>query len=395
MKTLGIILGTRPEAVKLAPIVNELTGDNRFQIRLISSGQHREMLDQTMAEFGLKPDVDLQVMRPGQSLTGVTHRILEGLERSNALDGLDALVVHGDTATTLAGAIGATQAQVPVIHVEAGLRSGRLDSPFPEECNRRLVGQMASLHLAPTPGNAANLIREGIDEKLIAVTGNTIVDALRWGCAQDVSFTDAALQDLATDPRRVVLSTIHRRESHGQPMVEIAEALVALAAARPDVRIVVPLHLNPRTRAAIGPIITGVEGITVVDPLPYLEFCQLLMRSDLLLTDSSGAEEEGPTLGKPTLVLRELSERKESLVTGSSRLVGRDRWEVLRSVCEVLDDDVLYADMATAINPYGDGRAARRVVDAMAHHLGLGTACESFVPGFHTLELVSNEKGAA
>lgn len=393
MKRIGIIFGTRPEVVKIAPVVVELKRDPRFELRLISTGQHREMLDQTLAEFGLVPDLDLAVMRPGQSLTGVTHRILESLENNGALEGLDALMVHGDTATTLAGAIAGAQAQVDIIHIEAGLRSGRRDSPFPEESNRRLVAQIASLHLAPTPGNAANLIREGIDERTISVTGNTIVDALRWGVRQDVRFTSPALRELQDDPRRVVVSTTHRRESHGGPMVEIAHALVEIARTRTDVHIVVPLHLNPRTRAVMEPVISGVPGITVVDPLPYLEFCQLLLRADLLLTDSSGAEEEGPTLGKPTLVLREVSERKESLLTGSSRLVGRERCHIHRAVCELLDDDRLHESMATAINPYGDGRAARRVVDATAHHLGLGTAAEPFVPGFHTSDKILETAG--
>lgn len=383
MKTIGIIFGTRPEAVKFAPVITALEKDGLFATRIISTGQHREMLDQTMAEFAIVPDVELGVMRPGQSLTGVTHRILEGLEETGALRGLDALMVHGDTATTLAGAIAGTQAEVPVIHVEAGLRSGRLDSPFPEEANRRLVAQVAALHLAPTPGNAANLIREGVDHTTIAVTGNTIVDALHWGCTRAPVFTDPALADLEDDPRRVILSTTHRRESHGAPMVEIAHALVDIVQRRDDVRVVVPLHLNPRTRAAMLPIISGVPGITVVDPLPYLEFCRLLQRADILLTDSSGAEEEGPALGKPTLVLRELSERSESLLTGCSRLVGRQRDTIRTAVTALLDDAASYEAMADSLNPYGDGRAAQRVVEATAHFFGLAPAGEPFVPGLH------------
>ena len=382
MKRIGIIFGTRPEAVKFAPVIRGLQRDERFEPYLISTGQHREMLDQTLAEFGIQPDIELSVMVPGQTLTGVTHRILEGIERTHCLQDLDALMVHGDTATTLAGAIAGAQSQVPVIHVEAGLRSGSLSSPFPEETNRKLVAQIASLHLAPTPGNAANLIREGIAESTISVTGNTIVDALRWGTSEDAPFMEPLLRDLNDDPRRVILSTTHRRESHGEPMVEIAHAL-AILAQRPDIRIVVPLHLNPKVREVMQPILDDVPGITVVDPLPYLEFCQLLMRADILLSDSSGAEEEGPALGKPTLVLRELSERKESLLTGSSMLVGRERGLIHDAVCTLLDDDKAYGLMATAINPYGDGRAAERVVAATAHFFRMGTAIEPFVPGAH------------
>ncbi|WP_394941566.1 non-hydrolyzing UDP-N-acetylglucosamine 2-epimerase [Psychromicrobium sp. YIM B11713] len=382
MKKIGIIFGTRPEAIKFAPIIREMEMDPRFELRLISTGQHREMLDQTMGEFGITPDVDLAVMTPGQTLTGITHRILERLEVGNHLAGLDGLLVHGDTATTLAGAIAGAQAQVPVIHVEAGLRSGSLASPFPEEANRKLVGQIAALHLAPTPSNAANLIREGIPENTIVVTGNTIVDALRWGTSVKTEYSDPRLQNLASDSRRVIVATTHRRESHGQPMVEIAHALASLAE-RNDIHIVVPLHLNPKVRDVLGPILRHVPNISLVEPLPYLEFCQLLQHADILLSDSSGAEEEGPALGKPTLVLRDRSERSESLLTGSSALVGRERTLIHNAVCALLDDPEAYLAMASALNPYGDGMAARRSVEAIAHFYALGPATRPFVPGAH------------
>ena len=381
MKHIGLIFGTRPEAVKFAPVIAQLQRDDRFAVRLVSTGQHREMLDHTLGEFGITTDVDLDVMRPGQSLTGITHRILEGVERTACLDGLDALMVHGDTATTLAGALAGVHRQVPVVHVEAGLRSGANGSPFPEEVNRKLVAQVSSLHLAATPGNMANLIREGVSEADIVVTGNTVVDALRWGTSQDVRLDWPGLEGLDDDPRQVVLASAHRRESHGAPMVEIAHALRMLALSRCDVRIVVPLHLNPRVRSVLEPVIRGIDNISVVEPLPYLQFCQLLLRTDIVLSDSSGAEEEGPALGIPTLVLRELSERKESLRTGASRLVGRHRDLIAAAVQELLDDRALHAAMAAAVNPYGDGRAAPRVVEAVAHHFALGPACQPFVPG--------------
>lgn len=381
MKHIGLIFGTRPEAVKFAPVIAQLQGDDRFRVRLVSTGQHREMLDHTLSEFGIATDVDLDVMRPGQSLTGITQRILHGVETTGCLDGLDALMVHGDTATTLAGALAGVHRQVPVVHVEAGLRSGANRSPFPEEVNRKLVAQISSLHLAATPGNMANLIREGVSESDIVVTGNTVVDALQWGTSQDVRLDWPGLEGLEDDPRRVVLASAHRRESHGEPMVEIAHALRTLALGRRDVRIVVPLHLNPRVRSVLGPVLSGIENISVVEPLPYLQFCQLLLRTDIVLSDSSGAEEEGPALGIPTLVLREVSERKESLRTGASRLVGRRRELIVAAVQELLDDRALHATMSVAVNPYGDGRAAPRVVEAVAHHFALGPACQPFVPG--------------
>lgn len=380
MKTIGIVFGTRPEAVKYAPLIHALRGDERFRTVLISTGQHREMLTSTLDEFGITPDVDLAVMEDGQSLSEVTHRILEGLCSGNHLDGLDAVLVHGDTATTLAGALAGLHAQVPVIHVEAGLRSGNNSSPFPEEANRKLVGQIAALHLAPTPGNHANLIREGIRESAITVTGNTIVDALAWGMQNLRSYGDPRLEDLDTDPRRVILATTHRRESHGQPMLEIAEALADIAT-RDDVRIVVPLHLNPKVRSVLVPVLSGIDNVDLVDPLPYLSFCRLLRRSDVILSDSSGAEEEGPALGKPTLVLREVTERSESILTGSSRLVSRHRGQIVAEVQRLLNDPEAYAEMSNAINPYGDGRATDRTIAAIANYFGMGPAVMPFVPG--------------
>ncbi|MBO9038530.1 non-hydrolyzing UDP-N-acetylglucosamine 2-epimerase [Curtobacterium flaccumfaciens] len=380
MKTIGIVFGTRPEAVKYAPLIHALRGDERFRTVLISTGQHREMLTSTLDEFGITPDVDLAVMKDGQSLSEVTHRILEGLCSGNHLDGLDAVLVHGDTATTLAGALAGLHAQVPVIHVEAGLRSGNNSSPFPEEANRKLVGQIAALHLAPTPGNHANLIREGIRESAITVTGNTIVDALAWGMQNLRSYGDPRLEDLDTDLRRVILATTHRRESHGQPMLEIAEALADIAT-RDDVRIVVPLHLNPKVRSVLVPVLSGIDNVDLVDPLPYLSFCRLLRRSDVILSDSSGAEEEGPALGKPTLVLREVTERSESILTGSSRLVSRHRGQIVAEVQRLLNDPEAYAEMSNAINPYGDGRATDRTIAAIANYFGMGPAVMPFVPG--------------
>jgi UDP-N-acetylglucosamine 2-epimerase (non-hydrolysing) len=379
-KSIGMILGTRPEAVKCAPLIWALREDSRFDLTVISTGQHRQMLDDTLAEFNIVPDVELSVMREKQTLSEVTQRILAGLGRADCLPAQDAVMVHGDTATTLAGALAGLHHEVPVIHIEAGLRSGNINSPYPEEANRKLVGQIAALHLAPTPGNAANLIREGIGVRDIVVTGNTVVDALRWGVGRVSGYGAAALGDLDQDDRRVIVASAHRRESWGAPMREIALALADIAQ-RGDVRVVVPVHYNPAVRDVMLPVLSGIPNVTVTDPLPYLQFCSLLNRADVILSDSSGAEEEGPALGKPTLVLREITERHESVCTGAARLVSRSRAHIVTEVNRLLDDPVLWKEMSGAMNPYGDGRATERSVAAIAHFFGLGPAVLPYVPG--------------
>ncbi len=380
-KSVAVVLGTRPEAVKCAPIIWALRDDPRFALTVISTGQHREMLDETLAEFEITPDVELAIMQPKQTLSEVTHRILAGIVETGCLDDQDAVMVHGDTATTLAGALAGMQHRVPVIHIEAGLRSGNLHSPFPEEANRRLVGQIAELHLAPTPGNAGNLIREGVDERSIVVTGNTVVDALRWGCGRASDYGTPLLADLDAETRPVIVASAHRRESWGQPMIEIAGALADLGR-RGDVRIVVPVHYNPAVRDVMHAQLSGIEAVTLTDPLPYLSFCRLLDRAALILSDSSGAEEEGPSLGKPTLVLRELTERHESVCTGAARLVSRSREHIVAEVDRLLHHPQHRLAMAAAMNPYGDGHATARTVAAVAHYFGLGPAVLPYVAGF-------------
>jgi UDP-N-acetylglucosamine 2-epimerase (non-hydrolysing) len=378
MRKVAVVLGTRPEAIKCAPVIQAMLGDSRFNPVVISTGQHRQMLDETLAAFNISPDVDLDLMAHRQTLAEVTHRSLNGV--SSYLEGnqVDAVAVHGDTATTLAGALAGFQARVPVVHIEAGLRSGNLHSPFPEEANRRLVAQVAALHIAPTSGNAANLIREGIHEQSIVVTGNTVIDSLQWASHQAVDYGHADLDDLDTDPRPVILASAHRRESWGV-LEQIALALRDVAESN-DVRIVIPLHRNPVVREAVLPVVERVPNITVVDPLPYLGFCRLMRRSDVILSDSSGAEEEGPALGKPTLVLREITERPEAVAAGTARLVGRSRPRITSEVTALLRDNACYERMATTVSPYGDGRATERVVGALAHFFGDGPAVLPFVP---------------
>ncbi len=392
-KSVGMVVGTRPEAVKCAPLIWALREDPRFELTVISTGQHRQMLDDTFAEFKIVPDVELSVMREKQTLADVTHRMLAALSRSGCLRSLDAVLVHGDTASTLAGALAGLHHEVPVIHIEAGLRSGNIHSPYPEEANRKLVGQIAALHLAPTPGNAANLIREGVGVRDIVVTGNTVVDALRWGIGQVSGYGADQLRDLDQDGRRVVVASAHRRESWGAPMREIALALADIAG-RNDVRVVVPVHYNPAVRDVMLPTLSHIPNVTLTDPLPYLQFCSLLNRADVIVSDSSGAEEEGPALGKPTLVLRELTERHESVCTGAARLVSRSRGRIVTEVNRLLDDPVLWAEMAGAMNPYGDGRATERSVAAIAHFFDLGPAVLPYVPGCDLRQLGMEPAGA-
>ncbi|WNV84626.1 non-hydrolyzing UDP-N-acetylglucosamine 2-epimerase [Umezawaea sp. Da 62-37] len=379
MRKVAVILGTRPEAIKCAPVIRALHEDPRFTPVVLSTGQHRQMLDETLDAFGIRPDLDLDVMTDKQTLSQVTHRALSGLADRLTRCAVEAVMVHGDTATTLAGGLAGFHHRVPVVHIEAGLRSGNLHSPFPEEANRRLVAQIADLHLAPTPGNSANLIREGIGEGRIVVTGNTVVDALRWASTRSTGYGHPDLADLDDDPRRVVLASAHRRESWDM-LPQIGKALRALAA-DPGIRVVVPLHRNPVVREGLLPEIAGVDNITVVDPLGYLEFCGLMRRSDLILSDSSGAEEEGPALGKPTLVLRDITERPEAITAGAARLVGRTTDRIVDEVTSLLGDQWRYDQMAGADNPYGDGHASERVVGALAHFFGDGPAVMPFVPG--------------
>lgn len=381
MRKIAIILGTRPEAIKCAPVIRALKNDPRFIPVVLSTGQHRQMLDETLNAFGITPNVDLDVMTDSQTLSEITHRALSGLAERLTVCSVEAVMVHGDTATTLAGGLAGFHRQVPVIHIEAGLRSGDLQSPFPEEANRRLVAQIADLHLAPTDGNKENLVNEGIDESRIVVTGNTVVDALRWAGAQEVGYGDPALADLNDDPRRIIVASAHRRESWSE-LPQIGRALREIAA-DPGVRVIVPLHRNPVVRDALLPEIGGLPNVTIVNPLDYLEFCRLMARCDIILSDSSGAEEEGPALSKPTLVLRDLTERPEAIASGAALLVGRSTDRIVAEVTALLRDDRRYDLMANATNPYGDGLATGRVVGALAHFLGDGPAIAPFVPCAH------------
>jgi UDP-N-acetylglucosamine 2-epimerase (non-hydrolysing) len=366
------IFGTRPEAIKVAPLIAELERSPHFEPVVVVTGQHREMLAQVLDLFGIVPHHDLDLCAPGQTLTSVTTGALTGLEPLLERIDPDAVVVQGDTTTTFAGALAAFYRQVPVVHMEAGLRTGNPYSPFPEEVNRCLTTRLASLHLAPTAGNKANLLAEGIAAESIVVTGNTVVDALLAAAQLPGAYGDVALDDLDADPRRIVLVTAHRRESWGEGHAAIARAVAEVARTEPDVLVVFPIHRNPVVREAVVPHLEGLDNVRVVEPLGYRGLVKLMQRADLILTDSGGIQEEGPSLGKPVLVLRDTTERPEAVTAGTVRLVGTDELQIVGAVRTVLHDPAAYAAMANAVNPYGDGRAAERSVQAIAHLFGLG-----------------------
>jgi UDP-N-acetylglucosamine 2-epimerase (non-hydrolysing) len=373
-----VIFGTRPEAIKVAPVLVQLERSPLLEPVVVVTGQHREMLAQVLELFSIVPDHDLGLCAPGQTLTSVTTRALAGLAPLLEAERPDAVLVQGDTTTTFAGALAAFYQQIPVVHLEAGLRTGNPYSPFPEEVNRCLTTRLASLHLAPTLGNKANLVAENVEPERILVTGNTVVDALLQAVELPGGYGDPALDDLDADPRRVVLVTAHRRESWGEGHAAIGRAVAEIAAGEPDVLVVFPIHRNPVVRETILPALEGLANVRVVEPLPYRGLVRLLRRSHVILTDSGGIQEEGPSLGKPVLVMRETTERPEAVAAGTVRLVGTDEAQIVGAVRMLLHDELAYASMANAVNPYGDGRAAERTVAAITHLLGLGPRPEEF-----------------
>ena len=376
-----VVVGTRPEAIKLAPVVLALRDDPRYDPILVTTAQHREMLDQVLEFFSITPDHDLGIMQAGQSLASVTTRGLQGLNRIIADRSPELVMVQGDTTSTFVGALAGFYHQVPVAHVEAGLRTLRRYAPFPEEINRRLVTQLASLHLAPTPEAVSNLLTENVAAEEIVCTGNTVIDALRWAVSRQIDFGVPELADLDRDPRRVVLVTMHRRESWDGGLGGVGRALVRLAVANPDFLVVIPLHLNPAVRKAVLPVVGNLENIVVVEPLPYGAFTRLLARADLVMTDSGGIQEEAPALGKPVLVLRDVTERPEGVAAGAVELVGTDEEVILDRAQKILTDSDVYGRMTRAVDSYGDGRAASRIVEAIAWFFGEGPRPFEFRPG--------------
>ncbi|VXB20747.1 non-hydrolyzing UDP-N-acetylglucosamine 2-epimerase [Citricoccus sp. K5] len=376
------IYGTRPEAIKMAPIVRALQDDDRFECFTTVTGQHREMLDQVNELFGIVPDADLNIMLPNQTLNGIMGRTLAGLDTLIQEQKPDAVVVQGDTTTSTAGAIAAFYLGVPVVHAEAGLRSHNLFSPFPEEANRKITSQISSLHLAPTSTSRANLVAENVNPDDIVVTGNTVIDALLTTVEKRVPFTDPALQDLAerttSGSGQVLLVTTHRRENQGDAMRGVGRALARLAEGIPGLTIVLPAHRNPVVREAVLPALQGLDNVLVTEPLAYGEFTHLMNISDVVLSDSGGVQEEAPSLGKPVLVMRENTERPEAVTAGTVKLIGTDEERLVAETTALLTNRTAYETMAHAVNPYGDGRAAGRTAAAIAQLLGVGERIEDF-----------------
>jgi UDP-N-acetylglucosamine 2-epimerase (non-hydrolysing) len=360
-----LVYGTRPEAIKMAPVARELIDrSDTFQCIQCVTAQHRQMLDQVMETFSLASDYDLDIMTAAQSPADVGASIFSKLPPVFDEVKPDFLLVQGDTMTTVSAAFAAYLQRIPVGHIEAGLRTGNLDHPFPEEMNRRLTSQLTTLHFPPTEGARDALLREGFAQSNIHVTGNTVIDALHLALSDDYEFIDPALQCMEPD-KRIILVTTHRRENFGEPLLGICSAVAELADSRDDVDIVWPVHKNPAVSKTVHSRLSGRKNINLIEPLEYREFVHLMAKSSIILSDSGGIQEEAPSLDVPVLVLRKATERPEGVTAGATQLVGTDAEEILKAATTLLDDDGVYAKMASATNPYGDGLAAQRIADAI------------------------------
>lgn len=369
MKVLSVF-GTRPEAIKMAPLVHALADDERFTPKVCVTAQHREMLDQVLGLFEIDPDYDLNIMKPGQSLHDVTTAILLGMKPILEEFKPDIVLVHGDTATTLAAALAAYYQQIPVGHVEAGLRTGNIYSPWPEEGNRKLTGAITKYHLAPTETSKANLQKENVPEEDIVVTGNTVIDALFW--VRDKIASDPVLANeldsrypMLSADEKVVLVTGHRRESFGGGVERICEALRQIALQHKGCQVIYPVHLNPNVQEPVNRLLQGIDNIHLIEPQDYLPFVHLMTKASVILTDSGGIQEEAPSLGKPVLVMRETTERPEAVEAGTVKLVGTEVDLIVGEVSKLLTDESAYKAMSMAHNPYGDGQACKRILDAV------------------------------
>ena len=363
------IFGTRPEAIKMAPLALELQRRPGIQALCCVTAQHREMLDSVLNIFKLKPDYDLNIMEPRQTLSTITSKCLLGMEGVLEEAKPDLVLVHGDTSTTFAGALAAFYHKIPVGHVEAGLRTYDKWSPFPEEMNRKMVGALADLHFCPTPANRDNLARENIT-KNVFLTGNTVIDALQTTVVKDFTFAEDILNQLDYRGKKIILVTCHRRENYGQPMTNIMTALRRVADAFPEVELVYPVHLSPVVQEAAHKYLDNHPRIHLIAPLSVDEMHNLMARCYLVMTDSGGLQEEAPALGRPVLVLRKETERPEAVAAGTVRLAGVEEEDIFRMASELLSDQDAYHKMAHAVNPYGDGQACRRIVDAIQWHFG-------------------------
>ncbi len=361
MKVL-LLFGTRPEAIKMAPLVKAFEKEEDIETLVCVTAQHREMLDQVLSVFKLKPQYDLNLMKHGQSLSEITSRVLEGVESVLKKEKPDLVLVHGDTTTTLAGALAAFYQQIPVGHVEAGLRSGNIYSPYPEEMNRMLASRLASIHFAATEGNVQNLLSEGIEAEKIHKTGNTVIDALLSVVQPDYEFSNPILNQLDVQNRKIIVVTAHRRENLGNPMVHIFSAIKEIVDLHEDVEVVFPVHMNPKVRDLAGSILSGHDRIHLIDPLTYEPFANIIAKSYLVLTDSGGIQEEAPALGKPVVVLRTETERPEAVEAGTVAIAGVEKKAIVELTNRLLTDKAFYNQMSGAVNPYGDGKACERIV---------------------------------
>ncbi|WP_406732440.1 UDP-N-acetylglucosamine 2-epimerase (non-hydrolyzing) [Vibrio scophthalmi] len=369
-KKVLTVFGTRPEAIKMAPLVHELALDSRFEARCCVTAQHREMLDQVLDIFNIKPEYDLDLMKDGQTLNEVTARVL--LELRGILKEFrpDIVLVHGDTATTFAASLAAYYEQIDIGHVEAGLRTGNIYSPWPEEANRRLTGVLAKYHFAPTQQSKQNLLSEGYPENSVFITGNTVIDALMLA-KHKINSDDELRQNLEAvfsylrPEKKIILVTGHRRESFGNGFERICQSLAQIAHLHPNCQVVYPMHMNPNVREPVQRLLSGVDNISLIEPLQYLPFIYLMTRSHVILTDSGGIQEEGPSLGKPVLVMRDTTERPEAVVAGTVKLVGTDVDRIVASVTELLANKEIYRQMTLARNPFGDGHAAKYIAEQL------------------------------
>lgn len=369
MKILSVF-GTRPEAIKMAPLVKAFAEDERFISRVCVTAQHREMLDQVLDLFSIEPDYDLNIMSPGQTLSGITSAILHKLQPVLEDFAPDVVVVHGDTTTTFAASLAAFYKQIPVAHVEAGLRTHNIYSPWPEEANRKLTSVLTKWHFAPTETSKENLVKESVPDKHITVTGNTVIDSLFLVVNMLEKNSNLRKEveknyPLFSEHRKIILVTGHRRESFGDGFERICQALSALAKANLDVDIVYPVHLNPMVRDPVNRLLSNLPNVHLIEPLEYLSFVNLMNKSYLILTDSGGIQEEAPSLGKPVLVMRDNTERPEAIFAGTVKLVGTSIEKIVSSVQLLLDDSGAYEKMSQAHNPYGDGKACKRILDAL------------------------------
>ena len=366
---LLFVFGTRPEAIKLAPLV--LTLKEHFSVRVCVTGQHREMLDQVLNLFQIVPDEDLNLMQPNQTLSALTGVVLESITTVLQEQPVDWLLVQGDTTTTMAAAMAAFYQGIPIAHVEAGLRTYNLETPYPEEFNRQVVSRIAHLHFCPTETNRQNLLQEGISPAAVHVTGNTVIDALHQVLNR---YTSTLQLPFDLENRRMVLVTGHRRENFGDGFTQICRALKTIAELRPDLEIVYPVHLNPRVQEPVQRIISGVQNIHLWKPHPYPEFVHLMRQAYLILTDSGGVQEEAPSLGKPVLVMRETTERPEAVNAGTVKLIGTNTERIVRETLHLVDDDLAYQTMSRMHNPYGDGKACQRILEIFRSNCQAGNS---------------------